>query len=398
MEFQDTVYERFSEAEYERRHEAVREFVKQQDLDCLLVTGGCGFWSAGHGVFYLSNFAEHFGTSSYVVFPRVGEPTLIISMGGGHLANAQRVSVIKDVRESRLGRHAEVISERLKELGIEEGRIGISECDGRLHDLIPLNHYNTLREKLPKASFEFVSGFFNELWRIKSPEEMKCVERATQLCDIAIEAIVKKAKIGVTEYQLRAAAYGSVMDAGGEIAFVLVGATSMSNPTACFPNPNPSSRTLKQGDIILTELGAKYQGFEAQIGRPITLGEPTERYRTFYDKIVVPTYKRVSDQLRTGKTIGDIMKAGSIIKENGYTISAPLTHGEGLSTDGPLVTLDRSSSVPPNFTFKPNMTMMVESNPATPDRQFGIFLGDTFAVTEGAPRCLSEYPQKIVVI
>ena len=42
--------------------------------------------------------------------------------------------------------------------------------------------------------------------------------------------------------------------------------------------------------------------------------------------------------------------------------------------------------------------MMVESNPVTPNREFGIFLGDTFAVTERDPRCLSGYPQKIVVV
>jgi len=49
--------------------------------------------------------------------------------------------------------------------------------------------------------------------------------------------------------------------------------------------------------------------------------------------------------------------------------------------DGPLVTRDLYRDVPPNFQFKPNLTMMVESNPVTPNREFGIFLGDTFAVT-----------------
>ena len=69
--------------------------------------------------------------ANYVVFPIEGEPTLIYSMGGTHIEATRRESAIKDVRQSRGGRFAEVIIERIKELGLERGKIGILEVDPR---------------------------------------------------------------------------------------------------------------------------------------------------------------------------------------------------------------------------------------------------------------------------
>jgi hypothetical protein len=46
-------------------------------------------------------------------------------MGGTHIEATRRASAIKDVRQSRGGRFAEVMIERIKELNLERGRIGL---------------------------------------------------------------------------------------------------------------------------------------------------------------------------------------------------------------------------------------------------------------------------------
>ena len=89
-----------------------------------------------------------------------------------------------------------------------------------------------------------------------------------------MQAIADRARPGVTEYQLRAAAGAAILEGGGDIDFLIIGSTPMADPAQVFGNPRPSSRKLAEGDIILMELAAGYRGYSAQIGQPICLGEP----------------------------------------------------------------------------------------------------------------------------
>ena len=48
--YRDAVYERFSDAEYQRRYAALREVMRQRWLDCVIVPGGPNHWSFGGGM------------------------------------------------------------------------------------------------------------------------------------------------------------------------------------------------------------------------------------------------------------------------------------------------------------------------------------------------------------
>ena len=157
---------------------------------------------------------------------------MIYSMGGTHAEAVRRhvAAAINDVRHSRNGRYAEVMVERLKELKLERGRIGLMEIDPRHGDYLPVNQYNTLRAGLPEAEIVFTKGFLHELSSIHSAEELDCVRKAGALCERAMEAMVARAKPGVTEYELRAAAGAAILEGGGDIDFLIIGSTPMAEP------------------------------------------------------------------------------------------------------------------------------------------------------------------------
>ena len=156
--FRDAVYEQFSDAEYQRRYEALRTKMRERGLDCAIVGGGPNHWSYGAGMLWLTGHVGWHAMAEYVVFPLEGEPTLVYSMGGTHAEAVRQESAIKDVRPSRMGRFGEVMVERIKELGLERGSIGILEIDPRFHDYLPVNQYNVLREGLPEARLVFVEA------------------------------------------------------------------------------------------------------------------------------------------------------------------------------------------------------------------------------------------------
>jgi Xaa-Pro aminopeptidase len=324
---------------------------------------------------------------------------MIYSMGGTH-AEAVRRQVeiaVKDVRHSRSGRYADIMVERIRELKLERGRIGLMEVDPRHSDYMPVNQYNVLRENLPGAELVFTSGFLHELLSVHSGEELDCVRKAGVLCERAMEAMVARAAPGVKEYELRAAAGAAILEGGGDIDFLIIGSTPMANPAMIFGNPRPSSRVLKKGDIINMELAAGYRGYSAQVGSPITIGEPTEMVRKFWDDITLPGYKKIIAEIAPGRPCEAMREASKFFRDKGVQSRPTQCHGIDLVTDKPHIVAEHVSAEPFEEILKPGMIIMAEPNPITADGMFGIFLGHTFIVTKDGHEVVDKFPLEIAV-
>ena len=397
--YRDAVYEQFSAQEYARRYAALRDKMREHKLDCVIAAGGPSHWSFGGSMLWLTGHWEWHALSSYVIVPLHGEPTMVYSMGGTHAEAVRRQVevVVKDVRHSRNGRYAEVMVERLKELKLERGRIGLMEIDPRHADYMPVNQYNTLRAGLPDAELEFTKHFLHELVVIHSAEELACVRKAGKLCQHAMEAMVARAKPGAKEYELRAAAGAAILDGGGDIDFLIIGSTPMADPAMIFGNPRPSSRVLQQGDIVNMELAAGYRGYTAQIGSPICLGEPTDMVRKFWDEIALPGYRRIVAEIAPGKPAEAMRTASRFFRDHGMQSRPTQCHGIDLVTDTPHISAEEVRGMETDRVLKPGMVIMAEPNPITPDGLFGIFLGHTFIVNESGHECVDAFPLEIAI-
>jgi Xaa-Pro aminopeptidase len=397
--YRDAVYEQFSATEYARRFAALRGKMREHKLDCVIVPGGPSHWSFGGGMLWLTGHWEWHALASYVLVPLEGEPTMIYSMGGTHAEAVRRqVEVaVKDVRHSRSGRYSDVMVERIRELKLERGRIGLMEIDPRHGDYLPVNQYNVLRENLPDAELVFTKGFLHELLSIHSAEELDCVRKAGVLCQNAMTAMVERARPGVKEYELRAAAGAAILEGGGDIDFLIIGSTPMADPAMVFGNPRPSGRVLAKGDIINMELAAGYRGYTAQIGSPICLGQPTDMVRKFWDDIALPGYQRIIAQMQPGKPMQDMLEASKFFRQSGVQSRPTQCHGIDLVTDKPHISAEHVSAEAFETVLKPGMVIMAEPNPITADGLFGIFLGHTFIITPDGHECVDKFPLEIAV-
>src|SRR5215468_4502998 len=397
--YRDAVWEQFSKQEYERRYRALRAKMCEHRLDALIVPGGPSHWSFGGGMLWLTGHWEWHALASYVVVPLEGEPLLIYSMGGTHAEAVRRqVEVaVKDVRHSRSGRYADIMVERLRELKLERGRIGLMEIDPRHGDYLPVNQYNVLKENLPGAELVFTKGFLHELLSIHSKEELDCVRIAGKLCRDAMDAMVARARPGAKEYELRAAAGAAILEGGGDIDFLIIGSTPMDDPAMIFGNPRPSGRVLRQGDIVNMELAAGYRGYTAQIGSPITVGPPTEMVRKFWEEITLPGYRKIVAEIQPGKPTEAMREASKFFRNNGVQSRPTQCHGIDIVTDNPHVSAEHVKGVDIDMVLKPGMVIMAEPNPITADGMFGIFLGHTFIVTQTGHEILDKFPLEIAI-
>src|SRR5947209_6476132 len=212
-----------------------------------------------------------------------------------------------------------------------------------------------------------------------------------------MEAMVARAKPGVPEYELRAAAGAAILDGGGDIDFLIIGTTPMAEPAMVFGNPRPSQRRLKNGDIINMELAAGYNGMSAQIGSPITVGEPTEMVRNFWQEITLPGYRRIVAEIKPGNAADTMRNAAKFFRDKGVQSRPVQVHGIDIVTDRPHVFAERTEADEIDKVLKPGMVIMAEPNPITADGTFGIFLGHTFIVTDSGHECVDDFPLEIAV-
>jgi Xaa-Pro dipeptidase len=391
--YEDAVYPKFSGKEYGRRFALLRDYMEKSKLDVIIVCGGPNHWSACYGMGWLTNHTrEWHGISNYLVVSadKNQEPTLVYSMGGSHIEATRRAVIPKDVRPSKNGRFYEVISDRLNEMGLARGKIGLSMVDPRFSDYMPVNQFNGIKAKLSDAEFVFLPDLFHELWSQKSEEEIQVMRKAGEICDQALEAIRANAKPGVKEYELRAEVAYVMHKNDADFNFIIIGATPMSDPRQFFGNPRPSNRVIRQGDLILNELAVEYRGLQVQIGSPICVGRPSEKVERFWREVAKPGYEYLEKALSPGVTLEELSKMGKWYRDHGSQSRPLLLHGLGVSSERPECSLDKIVAEPYERTFKPGMTVMLEPDAITFDGNLGLFIGRSYVITDSGHEALTK--------
>jgi Xaa-Pro dipeptidase len=396
--YADTVYPRFSPAEIERRYRLTREKMVRLGVDALIVGGAPNHWSYGSGVTWLTGHKEWHCMAVYMVVPLEGEPMFVYSMGGTHAEATRRSVAIKDVRNSRNGKFMEVVADFLVERGLDNKRIGVTAVDPHYMDYMTVNQWRTLVGRLPHAKLKRVGDFFHEFLAFKSAEEQAYVMKAGELVARALEAVVAAARPGVTEFELKGAAAAAIYEGGGDVDFLIIGSSPMANPGIIFGNPRPSRRKLEHGDIILNELAASYEGYSAQIGVPICVGEPTQQVRTMFDEIVMPGYRMMEAHLKPGGLLLDIWRASQFFRDNGYQSRPVQLHGIDLVSQSPHIYKEELKAHDYELVIKPGMELMLEPNPITADGTLGLFFGHTYLITDdGNVRVTDRIPLELLV-
>ncbi len=390
-------YPRFSQEEYDRRFKEIRRRMQEKGIDVLILYGDSGSNNSNNAnIKYVSNYQDPI--SCYVVLPLKGEPSLHTS-NRLYLPHAKLMSILPltDAVDYNPGGSVE---SRIRELGLEKGTIGLVGLRGILYGSLPFGPLDYWHKAFSGASFVDATDLLADVRRIKSKEELTWFRKGAALTDMAFEALEKKAKAGMTDFQLAAIIAGSYRPRGGGPKLIFIGSTSMSRPHIIFPCQFPSHRKIGKGDIILTELSADYEMYPGQAHRPITVGaSPTSIYQKMFE-VAVEAYTRVLNVLKPGANQADIKKAASVIQDEGFTTFDATLHGWGLLIEPPRVDIDAVLIRRPlnDFTVEEGMLLVIQPNVVTQDRKRGLQVGNLVEITAKGARSLQKFPLKFVRI
>jgi Xaa-Pro aminopeptidase len=325
----------FSQSERARRWGIVRDLMRRANLDALICLPNQGHWDQfGADARYLTQIGG-FQTEVAVVLPLESDVTAIVRGENEIEWWGLAQEWVKDIRPSRRS-YGEPVIQRLKEIRAE--RVGVVGIEGLVRapeGTIPWGIYEKIRTALPQVRFQNATDLMQEARSVKSTEETAFVEKAAGIIELAIEALVKEARPGVPESHLVGEMLKEITKQGGEpITMLLFGA---GGPEVPWAQRVVTSRPLKTGDLINTEVEAKYGGYIAQALQPISLGaRPKELERIFDTTKVI--FEKMLKLLKPGSTFGEVVAFyQDEVRSAGYEPDGALMHGRGLGEDAPML-------------------------------------------------------------
>jgi len=396
-------YPRFSLAERDRRWRAVRELMRGQNLDVIVTPQ-----NSGHSADYQANtrYLTHCGGGEpdvAAVFPLQGEVTAIATSAAPRWPTVQ--DWVSDVREARRN-YGRAIVERLKELNVERGRIGITglgEVEGTRtpEGTIFYGTWKQIREAFPRAELVDATKILDEARYVKSQEEIDVLAKSMEIIELAMQAEIEAAKVGVKDWEVWAAAHYAMTRNGSEL------------PIHCFwvsgKNPKrtltrPSMRLLERGDVIINELEASWIGYRSQGVQPMFV-EVVNPIQAELIKVQREVFNRVLENLKPGITVGELAEITKQAADGAAPKSGPAAgargdltmHGRGAGDDGPIITPHAKSPKQLGVIMRENMVFVCKPAAISADGEYTCQWGDTVVVTKSGGRRLGKRPHELAV-
>ncbi len=326
---------RLSLAERDRRYRAVRAAMAADDLDVLICPASTARWEQTMADSRYLTTIGGFGTETLTIFPRDGEVTAYVFNRAGFWLAAQ--DWVKDVRDGR-NLWLKNITERLYELKLTTGRIGIAGLSGltRTPDgIIPYETVEGIKEAFPRVEIVNATELMSRVRQVKSAEEIELLRRSTEIAE-AMVGTLADLKPGDTERTAFANMTHKLVVEGGDLpAMMIIGAGPDAHGMFV-----PTMRPLAAGDIITGEVEGRYAGYSGQIIRPVVLGQARGDFRELM-AITVAVFNDVLAGMKAGTTLGSVLAVydAAVARHGGGACKSayPLMHARGLGDEYPTV-------------------------------------------------------------
>jgi len=383
--------------EYKQRIKKTQEAMKEKELDLLFCFGN---EAEPQYVRYYSNYAPLF-ESAAILIPIEGDPVLLIGPESETLAmefsTIQNIKRILSLRESSEPEYPEAELDELEDI-IE--KLLLEKKDYKIglvgSSLITKNVFDELKNSAEKmGSIDIVKSdeLISKIKEIKSSNEIACMQEAYNILHYAFEQKLKNIEKGMTENEIKGIALKAIYEKGGEsegYPFWILTGKGSNKPVGKIRN-----KKIKEGDIVHIQLGARYEGYVASLGRAIVVGEPTS-YQKKLIEAGLEVQKEILEQAKPGIEARKISEIHyETLKKLGfedYILYGPC-HGTGLmENEHPWI---ESNS---DYKLKPGMTFCTCLYLGNDEKKVGIRIEDGFYITEEGTHLFVDHNRKVLQI
>lgn len=247
--------------------------------------------------------------------------------------------------------------------------------------------YLELFQKMEFLKFKKGSKLVEELRNSKNKDEIEKIKRACEIADKGISAAIENITEGRTEIEVAA-----------EIEYVMRNNGSESHPfdtivasgyRSAFPHGVSTNKKIALGDLIIVDLGAKYEGYCSDMTRTVVLGSPNQKQLEIFNE-VLSVQQEVIKICSVGKRavkLDEFVREFLAKKELNEFFVHSLGHGVGLDVHELPAVAPESEDI-----LKENSVFTIEPGVYIPDVG-GVRIEDVILLTKKGAELLtkSEY-------
>ncbi len=239
------------------------------------------------------------------------------------------------------------------------------------------------------------SAFVRELRAVKTNEELRALEMAVKATLEALESVVSKIKVGMSEREVAAEMYREIY-MRGDPSFEVIVAFGKNSAN---PHHKTSSKKLRSGEVGYIDVGIKLYSMCADITRAFFTGGVDREFYKIYETVRKAQDASIS-VIKEGVAANyPDQKAREEIEKNGFNPKEVFTHGLGhpvgveVHDVGPAL----SFLVKKEAVLKENMALTIEPAIYIKDKG-GIRLEDDIIVKKNGALRLSKAPDEPPII
>ncbi len=249
--------------------------------------------------------------------------------------------------------------------------------------------YSKLLKELEGTDLTPIDEGLDSLRERKADSEIELIKEAIRIASESYLKLMKKIEIGVEEREIALEMEYLMRRMGAEkVSFDTIVA---SGKRSALPHGIATHKKIENGDLILIDYGAGYQGYYSDETQTVVVGKPTAKQEKIYE-VVREAQEKAFEKIRPGVAVREVDSAArDHIKKAGF--GEYFGHGTG---HGVGLAVHESPRISPlgKGVLEEGMVFTVEPGIYIPDWG-GVRLEDMVRVTSGGYEKLTTLPKNL---
>lgn len=260
-------------------------------------------------------------------------------------------------------------------------------------DVVSVASRDALSETFDSIEWVPAKQVLTRLVAPKEDSEIARMRSALSVTETVFEEIVEVIEGGMTERKVAAEiVYRHLKYGADSMSFDPIVA---SGPNAARPHARPTDRTLRQGELIVLDMGGFRDGYASDMTRTVALGNPGSRARRAYEA-VLQAQRAALETAQAGMTGKELDAVAREVLEDadlGEAFSHSLGHGIGLQVhEWPRVSRKMEDELPPGT------CVTIEPGVYLPDENVGVRIEDMIVLRPNGNENLTRAPKELQIL